>query len=101
PRVPYYENIWFSYIPPERIPNVKSFLPERSTIIIFEDLCVAPEYIQNQIIPFFTHRRHRNISPIYVTQRYHKVPIIIRENVSHLVIFNGGSSAHDISKIVG
>jgi len=35
PRMPYYENIWFSYISPKRILNVKSFLPERSTIIIF------------------------------------------------------------------
>ncbi|GES86867.1 hypothetical protein GLOIN_2v1871466 [Rhizophagus clarus] len=45
------------------IPNVKSFSLERSIVIIFEDLCVAPEYIQNQIIPFFTHGHHRNISP--------------------------------------
>ncbi|CAG8686336.1 2278_t:CDS:2, partial [Dentiscutata heterogama] len=72
PRAPYYENIWFSYIPPEKIPNVKSFSSERSTVIIFEDLCVAPKYIQNQIIPFFTHG----------------------------LIFNGGSSTHDIFKIV-
>jgi Poxvirus A32 protein len=101
PRAPYYENIRFSYISPERIPDVKSFSPERSTLIIFEDLCVAPEYIQNRIIPFFTHGRHRNISPIYVTQRYHKVPIIIRENITHLVMFNGGRSPQDVSKIAG
>jgi hypothetical protein len=79
---------------------VKSFLPERSTVIIFKDLCVAPEYIQNQIIPFFTHGRHRNISSIYVTQRYHYTPIIIRENISHLIMFNGGSSPQDISKVI-
>jgi len=100
PRAPYYENIRFKYLSPEKIPSVKSFLPERSTVIIFEDLCVAPESIQNRIIPFFTHGRHRNISPIYVTQKYHHVPIIIRENISHLVIFNSGSSYEDISKII-
>jgi len=98
-RAPYYENIQFSYISPERIPNVKSFSPERSTVIIFEDLCVTSKYIQNQIIPFFTHGRHRNISPIYITQRYHKVPIIIRENISHLVIFNGGGSHQDVRSL--
>jgi len=101
PKAPYYENIRFKYISPEKIPSVKSFSPERSTVIIFEDLCVAPETIQNRIIPFFTHGRHRNISPIYVTQKYHHVPVIIRENLSHLVIFNGGSSYQDVSKIIG
>ena len=100
-RAPYYENIRFSYISPEKIPSVRSFSPERSTAIVFEDVCVAPEFIQNQIIPFFTHGRHRNISSIYVTQRYHHTPIIIRENISHLVVFNGGSSYQDISKIIG
>src|SRR4051794_29334191 len=47
PKAPYYENIRFSYISPERIPNVKSFSPKRSTVIIFEDLFIAPEHIQN------------------------------------------------------
>ncbi|CAG8728906.1 6747_t:CDS:2, partial [Dentiscutata heterogama] len=68
----------FSYISSERIPNVKSFSPEKSTVIIFEDL---------------------NISPIYITQHYHKVSIIIRKNISHLVMFNGGGSYQDVSKI--
>ena len=101
PKAPYYENISFSYISPERIPNVKLFSPERSTIIIFEDLCVVPDHIQNRIIPFFTHGRHQNISSCYVTQKYHHVPIIIRENISHLVMFNSGGSQQDVSKIAG
>ncbi|PKY57396.1 hypothetical protein RhiirA4_509831 [Rhizophagus irregularis] len=101
PKASYYENIRFSYISPEKIPSVKSFLPERSTAIIFEDVCVAPESIQNRIIPFFTHGRHRNILSIYITQHYHHTPIIIRENISHLIVFNGGSSYQDISKVIG
>ncbi|CAG8607901.1 1773_t:CDS:2 [Cetraspora pellucida] len=73
PKAPYYENIRFKYISPKKIPSVKSFFPERST----------------------------NISPIYITQKYHHVLIIIRENFTHLVIFNGGSSYQDVSKIIG
>ncbi|GBC43449.2 hypothetical protein GLOIN_2v1816266 [Rhizophagus irregularis DAOM 181602=DAOM 197198] len=42
-KAPYYKNIRFSYISSERIPNVKSFSPERSTVIIFENLCMAPK----------------------------------------------------------
>ncbi|PKK64010.1 hypothetical protein RhiirC2_854623 [Rhizophagus irregularis] len=100
-KAPYYENIRFSYILPEKIPSVRSFSPERSTAIIFEDVCVAPESIQNRIIPFFTYRHHRNISSIYVIQRYHHTSIIICENILHLVVFNGGSSHQDISKVIG
>ena len=70
-------------------------------MIIFEDLCLALDYIQNQIGQFFGNGRHRNISPIYVMQKYHKVPTFIRENISHLVIFNGSGSPQDLSKIVG
>ncbi len=100
PKAPYYENIRFSYISPEKIPIVRAFSPERSTVIVFEDICLAPEYIQNQIGQFFGNGRHRNISSIYVTQKYHKAPIFIRENASHLVVFNSGSSHEDISKII-
>ena len=99
-RAPYYENIRFKYISPESIPNVQSFSPERSTVIVFEDLCLASEHIQNRISQFFGNGRHRNISCIYVSQKYHKIPIFIRENSSHLVLFNSGSSHEDISKII-
>ncbi len=100
-RVSYYENIQFSYISSKRIPNMKLFSLERSIVIIFENLCVILKYIQNQIIFFFTHRRYRNISPIYITQYYHKVLIIIHENISHLVIFNKSNSHQNVSKIAG
>ena len=101
PKVPYYENITFKYISPEKISSTRAFLPERSTAIIFEDLCMAPESIQNQIIPFFTYERYRNISSIYVTQSYYYILIIIYENISHLIVFNDGSSYQDIFKIIG
>ncbi|PKK42126.1 hypothetical protein RhiirC2_804582 [Rhizophagus irregularis] len=62
---------------------------------------MAPEHIQNRIIPFFTYGRHQNISPCYVTQKYHHVPMIIHKNISFLVIYNAGSNFQDISKIIG
>ena len=100
PRAPYYENIRFTYISPEKIPRVDSLSPERSTVIIFEDVCLASEHIQNRISQFFIQGRHRNISPIYMSQKYHKIPLINRENSNYLVLFNSGSSYEDISKIV-
>ncbi|CAG8513654.1 22717_t:CDS:2, partial [Cetraspora pellucida] len=100
-RASYYENIKFSYISPEKIPSVKSFFPERSTVIIFEDLYVVPKSIQNRIISFFTHGCYQNISPMFTMQKYHHVPMIIHENFSYILMFNSGSSPQDVSKIVG
>ena len=102
PKAPYYENIRFIYISPEKIPSVKAFSPERSTAIVFEDLCLASEHIQNRIGQFFGNGRHRNISCVYVTQKYHKITTttFMRENANYLVLFNSGSSYEDISKII-
>ena len=100
PRAPYYEDISFSYIPPEKIPSTRAFLPKRSTLIIFEDVCLAPEHIQNRIGQFFGNGHHRNISCVYVTQKYHKLDTFTCENTTHLVVFNFGSSHEDISKII-
>ena len=52
PRAPYYEDISFNYIPPEKIPSIRAFSPKRSTLIIFEDVCLVPEHIQNRIGQF-------------------------------------------------
>ena len=101
PRAPYYEDISFSYIPPEKIPSTRVFSPKRSTLIIFEDVCLAPEHIQNRIGQFFGNGRHRNISCVYVMQKYHKLNTFTRKNSTHLVLFNSGSSVQNVSKIVG
>ena len=58
PRAPYYENISFSYIPPERIPSTRAFSPERSKVFIFENICLASEHIQNRIGQFFGNEHH-------------------------------------------
>ena len=50
PKAPYYENITFKYISPEKIPSTRAFSSERNTVIIFEDLCMVLKSIQNQII---------------------------------------------------
>ncbi|GES87034.1 hypothetical protein GLOIN_2v1816266 [Rhizophagus clarus] len=99
PKAPFYENISFRYIPPEKIPSIRAFLPERSTLIIFKDLCLVLTYIQNQISQFFRNGRHQYISNIYFTQKYYKVPTFIRENISYLVMYNGGDSQQDVFKI--
>jgi len=97
---PYQENISFQIIKAEKIPDISKFSPKRSTVIVFEDLCAESKKIQERIVPYFISGQHQNISPIYVTQKYQAVPKIIRENVSHLVMFRGSGSREDICRIV-
>ena len=47
PRASYYEDISFSYISSEKIPSTRAFSSKRSTLIIFEDVCLASKHIQN------------------------------------------------------
>ncbi|CAG8464659.1 13324_t:CDS:10 [Cetraspora pellucida] len=99
-KAPYYENIQFSYISLEKISNVKAFSFKQSTAIVFEDLCLASEHIQNQIRQFFENGQHRNISCIFVAQKYHKITTFMYENANYLVLFNSGSSYKDVFKII-
>ncbi|GBC39162.2 hypothetical protein GLOIN_2v1830120 [Rhizophagus irregularis DAOM 181602=DAOM 197198] len=64
PRASYYENISFSYIPPERIPSTRTFSPERSKLFIFEDLCLASDHIQNRIVLFNSGSSIQDVSKI-------------------------------------
>ena len=97
---PYRENISFQTIKAKKIPDISKFFPKRSTIIVFENLCAESKKIQERIVPYFISGRHQNISPIYVTQKYQAVPKIIRENISHLALFNNGGSREDLIRII-
>src|SRR5581483_2298894 len=100
PRAPYYEDISFSYISPEKISSIRVFSPERSKVFIFEDVCLASEHIQNQIGQFFGNGHHQNISCVYVMQKYHRIDIFIHKNLTHLVLFNSSNSIQDVFKII-
>ena len=55
-------------------------------VIIFDDLVNAPEKIQSKIANHFTHGRHHNISPIYLTQSYYDTSQKLRQNCSHMIL---------------
>ncbi|CAG8813500.1 6915_t:CDS:2, partial [Cetraspora pellucida] len=51
---PYYEDITFSILSPDKIPDPKKFNAKKSTLTIFKDLYSDPPAIQKKIISFFT-----------------------------------------------
>jgi len=95
-----YEDVSFKSYSSREIPDISEFNPDRSTVVVFEDLVNEPKNIQNCIAPYFTSGRHVNISPVYVTQRFYAAPKIIRENLSHITLHKGGASFRDIKRIV-
>ncbi|GET61920.1 hypothetical protein GLOIN_2v1874888 [Rhizophagus irregularis DAOM 181602=DAOM 197198] len=52
------------------------------------------------ITGFFTHGRHKNISCIYVAQRFFTIPKAIRENVNYISLHGGHGSLTDTKRII-
>lgn len=94
------EGIPFMAIPYTEIPDVEEFSPEVATLVIFEDIMDAPEKVQKQITGYFIHGRHRNVSSIYVSQRFFAIPKAIRENVNYISLHGGYGNLIDTKRII-
>ncbi|CAB5373725.1 unnamed protein product [Rhizophagus irregularis] len=60
----------------------------------------APKKIQDLITGYFTHGRHKNISCIYVAQRFFAIPKAIRENVNYISLHGSHGSLTDTKRII-
>ncbi|RHZ80456.1 hypothetical protein Glove_135g76 [Diversispora epigaea] len=62
---PWYENVRFKLIGPEKIPDISKFKNTgRKTVIVFDDLAGEPLSTQLKIIPFFRSDMYDNYEPI-------------------------------------
>lgn len=96
----FYEDVSFKALPYSEIPDPDEFDPIRSTVVVFEDLMHESKKIQDKIAQYFTHGRHRNISPIYVAQRFFAIPKTIRDNLTYISLHRGGGNLYDIKNIL-
>ncbi|GET56211.1 hypothetical protein RIR_jg26464.t1 [Rhizophagus irregularis DAOM 181602=DAOM 197198] len=94
------EKIPFTAVTHSEIPEIDSFDPTQATVVIFEDLMDAPKKIQDLITGYFTHGRHKNISCIYVAQRFFAIPKAIRENINYISLHGGHGSLTDTKRII-
>ncbi|RHZ62169.1 hypothetical protein Glove_343g18 [Diversispora epigaea] len=87
---PWYENVRFKLIGPEKIPDISKFKNTGwKTIIVFDDLAGEPLSIQQKIIPFFRSGRHERISSIYIAQRYFETHPNIHTNLTYISLHRG------------
>jgi hypothetical protein len=96
----FYEDVSFKVLPYSDIPDPETFDPSRSTVAIFEDLMHEPKKTQDKIAQYFTHGRHRNISVIYVAQRFFAISKTMRDNISYISLHRGGGNLSDIRNII-
>jgi len=94
------EEIPFTAVTHSEIPEINSFNSSQATVVIFEDLMDAPKKTQDLITGYFTHGRHKNISCIYVAQRFFGIPKAIRENVNYISLHGGHGSLTDTKRII-
>ncbi|CAB4420172.1 unnamed protein product [Rhizophagus irregularis] len=94
------EEILFTAVTHSEIPEIDSFDSSQATVVIFEDLMDAPKKTQDLITGYFTHGRHKNISCIYVAQRFFAIPKTIRENVNYISLHGGHGSLTDTKRII-
>lgn len=81
---PDYKMCWASN-DPEDIPEVEDFESTYKNLVIIDDMINVKN--QNNIKELFTSGRHRNCSIIYLGQRYHNIPEMIRSNANYFAIF--------------
>ena len=94
------EDVSYKSYPATAIPDIEEFGADRSTVVIFEDLMNASKKIQERIAEYFSSGRHRNISSIYISQRFFLIPKTIRENVTYISLHRGAGSLADVKRIV-
>ena len=66
--------------------DVEELDPKQKNLVILDD--VVMEKKQRDFINLYVHGRHRNISPIYLSQSFFDTPKAIRQNCSCFLLFN-------------
>ena len=79
---------------PDEIIDTKDYPRENRKVVIFDDLMTASNDVQKKILKHFIDGRHHLISPVYLSQSYHKTPVDIRLNCSHLILYKPTMTRH-------
>ena len=82
------------------VPPIEQFDKREKNLVIFDDLVNETSKNLKNISDLFCMGRKRNISTIFISQSYFKVPMIIRQNVNY-VMLKKISGKRDLNRILG
>jgi len=71
------------------LPALNKFDKDESHLIIIDDLVLAKN--QEQVCEYYIRCRKQNVTVIYLSQSYFKIPIIIRQNCNYAIILGIGN----------
>jgi hypothetical protein len=89
PEIEFYEN--------GEIPDIDTFVPNDNNLIIFDDLVLQKD--QGNISEYYIRGRKKNVSCIYLSQSYFKIPKLIRINCRYIIL-KKLSSLRDLKMIL-
>jgi len=81
----------------EEMPDLDSFDKKYPHLVVFDDMVL--EKNQDKITEYFVRARKLNISTVYISQSYYRVPKTIRANINYLIL-KKISSNRDLSMIL-
>jgi hypothetical protein len=68
----------------ENLPQLDKFDKEINHLVVLDDLVLTKD--QSRIEQYYIRARKLNVSVIYISQSYFRIPKIIRQNLSYLVL---------------
>lgn len=73
----------------EKFIPIECYSTENQNLLLFDDLAGLPERQQQPIVDVYIRGRHRNISSIYISQSYKRIPKTVRLQANYVIVFKG------------
>ena len=71
----------------------------KNNLVIFDDFNNASTKELEPVKDIYTMGRKSGITSVYIAQKYHSIPIVVRSNINYLVIFKI-STKNDLARVI-
>jgi hypothetical protein len=71
------------------LPDLKKFDKDENHLVVIDDLVLAKD--QTQVCDYFIKCRKSNVTIVYISQSFFKIPIIVRQNSNYMIILKAGN----------